>query len=278
MPEEIKKDANDDAILDGLGSDPESLEDNASQAARVLIRALDRAVSMQSGQIKNYVARVRRNSPEASPREVQKVMDKHFTRLSTGTGAGVGATAAVPGIGFVTGTAAVGAESLVFLDAAAFYTMANAYLRGVDIDDPQRRRALILVVLLGTKGTAIVDTVVGDLDDARGLPTGKALNRFSGPALSGINDRLMRAAIRRVGGRLARGWIGKIMPLGIGAVIGTVANRRLAKSVVGSIRDSLGAPPEQFAVALEDLPTKKQLLKRAKNRQVDSASKRKNKN
>ena len=244
-------------ITDALSSDPAALEANVGPGGKVLIAALDRAVAMQSSLISNYITRLRRRHPQDSPAQLQRRVDKHFMRLASGTGAGVGATAAVPGIGFVAATAAVGAESLVFLDAAAFYTMASATLRGADISNPERRRALILVVMLGAKGSAIVDTLVGDVsieDASKRATTTQLLNRVSLPSLGSLNKTLMQSAVKRIGRRLTRGWFAKILPLGIGAVLGTLANRRLARDLVNNVAASLGAPPAHFERSLEALP------------------------
>ncbi len=236
-------------ITDGLGSDPAAVEAKAGPAGRALLKALDRAVSIQSSSVEKYVNRLRRKKPDASPQEIQRLLDKHLLTVVSGSGAGAGAAAAVPGIGFFTGAAAIGVESLVFLDAVAIYTVASAYLRGVDIQDPERRRALILLVLLGAKGSAIVDTVVGDLGRSKGLPTVATMSRFSAPTLGTLNNRLLRTALKQVGKKFRWAWLGKIMPLGIGAVAGTVANRRLAKRAITNSRESLGTPPATFPPA-----------------------------
>ncbi|WP_290198024.1 hypothetical protein [Corynebacterium guangdongense] len=256
-PSKLRTARADDAVTDALHSDAKALENNVGPAGRVLIKALDRAVGMQTSLITNYVARLRRRHPEESPAQLQRRIDRHFMRLSTASGAGVGATAAVPGVGFIAATAAVGAESLVFLDAAAFHTMASAHLRGADVSDPERRRALILVVLLGAKGSAIVDTFVGEAaakDQAAKLPTTQLLNRFSLPTLASLNSRLLRSAVKRISRRLTRGWLGKIMPLGIGAIAGTLANRKLAGDLISNTAVSLGAPPAQFLTSMAELP------------------------
>lgn len=234
------------AIVDGLGSDPRALEADASPAGRALIRALDKAVSVQSSAIENYVDRLRRKNPGASPAEIQELVDKHFLRIATGTGAGAGAAAAIPGVGFFMGAAAIGAESLVFLDAAAWYTLASAQLRGVDITDENRRRTLILVALLGAKGSAIVDTFVGDVGATKGVPTMTTVARFTAPKLTEMNNRLIRTALKYMTRKFRRAWFGKILPLGIGAVAGTVANRKLARSVIANVRESLGVVPARF--------------------------------
>lgn len=101
-------------ITDAVHSDPAVLEDNAGFSGKYLIRALDKAAHMQTGAIEGYISWLRKHNPEKTPAQLQVLVDKHFMRLATGSGAGVGMAAAVPGIGFVTGALAVGAESLVF--------------------------------------------------------------------------------------------------------------------------------------------------------------------
>ncbi len=244
-------------ITDALGSDPSSIEDGAGFGGKYLIPALDKAVHIQTSAIEGYVNWLRRQNPDASPAKIQKLIDRHFLWLATGSGAGVGVAAAVPGIGFVTGAMAIGAESLVFLDAAAFYTVASAHLRGVDINHPERRRALILVVLLGASGTALVDATVGDLSKgrARTAPV-SAISRFSVGRLVEVNDRMIRLAVKQVGKKVRSAWLGKLLPLGIGAVLGTIANRKLVKKTVGNAHDSLGPIPAGFANALPAKPTR----------------------
>lgn len=234
-------------ITDGMGSDPTALERGAGPAGRTLIRVMDRAVSMQTSTITRYVDFLRSRHPDHSPAEIQQLLDRHFRTMATGSGAGVGATAMVPGIGFLLGAAAVSAESVVFLDAAAFYTVASAYLRGADITEPERRRALILVVLLGSQGNALTDILAGDLEEGgHTVPPVRAISRFSITRLGEVNNRMMRLALKQVTKKMSASWIGKIMPFGIGAVIGSVTNRRLATKVINNTMESLGAPPAEF--------------------------------
>ncbi|APT84502.1 hypothetical protein [Corynebacterium aquilae] len=236
-------------ITDAVHSDPQVLEERAGATGRILITALDKAAHMQSSLIEGYVNWLRSKNPEASPYEIQRLMDKHIKRLATGSGATVGAAAAVPGIGFATGAAAVGAESVLFLDAATFYVMASAHLRGVDIRSKERRRALILVVLLGSAGTMIVDAAVGNLGDRKGASVAATLTRFGTPSLNEVNSRLLKTATKRLNKKLWGTWVGKVMPLGIGAVVGTVANRKIADKLIENARTSLGALPAKFASA-----------------------------
>ncbi|QQB46016.1 hypothetical protein I6I10_11225 [Corynebacterium glucuronolyticum] len=228
-------------------TDAAVLEERAGAIGRIVITALDKAVKIQGGAIKQYVSWLKKKNPDATPEELQDLLDKHFKRVATATGAGSGAAASIPGIGMVYGAVAVGADSLAFLDAAAVYTMASALIRGADISDPEQRRSLILMVLAGSSGTAIVDTLLGDLSQENGASTAALLTRFSAPKLSEVNEKLMKSALKSMNKRFRRAWLGKLMPLGVGAVLGSVANRKLADNVVDSAHASLGALPRDFA-------------------------------
>jgi len=240
-------------IDEALREDPTQLEKDAGPLGRAFIGAVDKAVQLQTSTIRTYVDWLRRQNPDATPAEIQKLMDKHLKNTVTGTGAGVGAAAAVPGIGLFAGAAAVAGESVLFLDLAAFYAVASAYLRGEDISDPERRRALVLSLLMGTKGLAIVDAMLGD--DAGKIPGKSTLAKFSGPTLANTNNVLQRIAMRSMRKTLRRAWLGKLMPLGIGAIAGTTANRKLADGVIDNVQSGLSAMPAAFASPLPEKDT-----------------------
>lgn len=245
-----KKKQTEAIIQDVLTADPKRLEEEAGPIGRAFISAVDKAVHLQSGAIRAYVHWLRRSNPDASPKEIQDVMAKHFRNTVSGTGAGAGATAAVPGIGLVTGTAAIVGESVLFLDLAAFYTVASAYLRGWDIKDPERRRAMVLTTLTGTQGVAIVETFLSD--EKSDLPSKNMLARFSGPGLQEANNILTRFAMRSLNKKMRRAWLGKLLPLGIGAIAGTAANRKLADVVITNAAEALGPAPAGFAEPLPE--------------------------
>lgn len=243
-----KKKQKDVAVVEANTAATAISEENASRIGRTFIKGLDRAVHLQSGFIKGYVNWLRRSNPEATPAEIQEIMRKHFMNAAAGSGAGAGGAAAVPGVGFVTGSAAIAAESLLFVDMAAVYTVGSAYLRGEDIADAERRRAIVLLALSGAQGAAIVDTLVGP--EASALPTTKSLAKFTGPTLTQANNMMTRTVMKSINRRLRRMWIGKIMPLGIGVIAGVTANRALAKKVVENTARNLGPAPAEFAAPL----------------------------
>lgn len=243
-------------IQDAMSADPKKLEEDAGPLGRAFIGAVDKAVHLQTGTIRAYVDWLRRQNPDASPAEIQKQMDKHLKRIVSGTGAGAGAAAAVPGVGLVTGTAAIAGESVLFLDLAAIYAVASAYLRGEDVSDPERRKALVLMLLMGSKGLAIVDALIGD--DAERVPGRATLAKFSGPTLLQANNTLERVAMRTMTKRLRHTFLSKMMPLGIGAIAGTAANRKLVDGVINNVQSSLGPVPAGFATELPEKETEEE--------------------
>ena len=206
--------------------------DENNRISQSFMAALNKVISEQSSIIIGYVERLKKSNKNASPQELQELIDKHFLNIVSGTGAAAGASAAIPGIGLVSGAAAIGAESLLFLEAAAWYILASAHLRGDDIRDEERRRALVLVVLTGSQGSALVDTLLGDVTTLSGMKSAATLSRFSGPTLSGINGRLTKLFLKQAQKKLKWAWLSKLLPMGVGAVLGTTANRKLARQVM----------------------------------------------
>ena len=59
----------------------------------------------------------------------------------TASGAAVGTTAVLPGLGTIAALSAAAGETAVFLEATAFYALAIASVYGVATDERERRRA-----------------------------------------------------------------------------------------------------------------------------------------
>ncbi|MDK6258987.1 hypothetical protein QP119_00870 [Corynebacterium frankenforstense] len=217
-------------------------------SAKWLVAVLDRAARVQTTVVEKHVDRLKRKNPDADAAELQAKLDKQFRNAVTGTGASSGGASAIPGIGFVTGAVAIGAESVVFVDFVVAYTMASAYLRGIDIRDPRERRTIVLVSLLGSKGSVVIDTLLPDGLSTTGLPAVASLSRLSGPTLNEVNNRLVRTALKSVSKRIRRAWLGKLLPMGVGLVVGSVANRKLAAHVIEHTNEALG--PARFGEGL----------------------------
>lgn len=206
-----------------------------STTGRALSAALDRAVRIQESTVTAWVSRLSKKHPQASHEELQDTLNTQFLRAATGSGATVGTTSAIPGIGLVTGAAAVAGESVVFLDLTTLYIMASAQLRGADLSEPEARRLVVLTCLLGAQGTALLDVVA---PDSAKSPV-KAARRLSPAALADVNNRLLRVALKRVASRTKVVWLGRLLPLGIGVYLGARANRKLAQQVISHTEQAL---------------------------------------
>lgn len=210
--------------------------------------ALRRAVRAQSGAARDYVDWLRERHPDEAPHALRRRLDSRFLTLVTTSGVAVGATATVPGVGTVLALGAVGAESLVFLEAAAFYTLAAAHVHGIDLGDDEQEERLVTTVLTGASGTALLSRVIDT--DTPGASAGatastSALGRVTRlPGVSALGRRLASRATRRLSRRRAALALGKLAPAGIGAAIGAWGNRKLGHRVLETVHASLGAPPQ----------------------------------
>ncbi|WP_051866874.1 hypothetical protein [Corynebacterium atypicum] len=217
-------------------------------SAKWLVAALSKAASAQAPVIERHVDRLRKKNPEASAEELQEKLNTQFRTAVTGTGASSGGASAIPGIGFVTGALTIGAESVVFVDFVVVYTLASAHLRGIDVRDAEQRRTLVLVSLVGSEGSVMIDALLPQGLATTGLPAVAKLSRLSGPTLNEVNSRLVRMALKSVNKRIRRAWLGKLLPMGVGVVVGGMANRKLANRVIEHTQQALG--PARFDAGL----------------------------
>jgi hypothetical protein len=232
---------------------PATTEDNPSTAAKVLSQVLERGTRVQGPAITAYVDRLRQHNPDATPADIVKKLEKHYLAAVMASGAAVGSAAAFPGIGTLAAMSAVAGETVVFLEATAVYALALAEAYGIPADHRERRRALVLGVLVGEESKRAVADLIGPgrtsgawiSDGAATLPL---------PAVSQLNSRLLRYFVKRY--TLKRGAIafGKLLPVGIGAVVGGVGNRLMGKKIITNARQAFGNPPPRWPSSLHVLP------------------------
>jgi hypothetical protein len=228
-------------------------DENPSAAAKALSSIIERSARVQAPAVKAYVDRLRRQSPGATPAEIVTRLEKHYLAGVMASGAAVGSAAAFPGIGTLAAMSAVAGETVVFLEATSLYVLAVAEVFGIPAGHRERRRALVLAVLVGEDSKRAVADLLGPgrtsgawlADGAATLPL---------PAVTQLNSRLLKYFIKRY--TLKRGAIafGKLLPVGIGAVVGGVGNRLMGKRIVANARNAFGAPPPRWPAAIHVLP------------------------
>ncbi|MGO4618229.1 hypothetical protein AB4305_32840 [Nocardia sp. 2YAB30] len=205
---------------------------------KTVVQLLDTGSRLQAPAVAKYVDRIRRSHPDETPAQIIERLEKQYLLAVTGSGSAVGATAAVPGVGTVAAIAAVSAETTFFMEASAVFTLAVAAVHGISPEDQEQRRALVLAVVLGESGMEIVQKSVGT--SAKNWGTVFA-NRI--PGLSSMNDSLVKRFIVRFITKRAALMAGKVLPAGIGALIGGAGNRALGKATITNARKAFGPAP-----------------------------------
>lgn len=233
---------------------PATVDEHPGTAARALSHVIERSGRVQAPAVKAYVERLRNANPEATPAEIVNKLEKHYLAAVMASGAAVGSAAAFPGIGTLVALSAVAGETVVFLEATAVFVLAVAEVYGIGAQHGERRRTLVLAVLVGEDGRHAVAELVGPgrtsgawlTDGAATLPL---------PAVSQLNSRLLKFFVKKYA--LKRGALafGKMLPVGIGAVIGGGGNRVMGKRIVNNARKAFGTPPSRWPAALHVLPT-----------------------
>lgn len=231
----------------------DGVPENPSTAAKVLSGIIERGSRVQAPAVRAYVDRLREHNSAAAPADIVKKLETQYLAAVMASGAAVGSAAAVPGIGTLTALSAVAGETVVFLEATTLYVLAVAEVYGIPAGHSERRRALVLGVLVGEDGRDALADVVGPgrtsgawvADGAATLPL---------PVVSQLNSRLLKYFVKRY--TLKRGAIafGKLLPVGIGAVIGGVGNRLMGKHIIDNARNAFGNPPPRWPAALHVLP------------------------
>lgn len=157
------------------------------------------------------VARGRSTGADRTPAEAIRVLDGWYLRQqATDAGARAAGLAAAP---------------TTSLDRTMVYLLALADIHGVTLDDPDRRKALLMAVLLGEDGA-----------------------RLAASSLTGSGAAWARrlVSLPRVGNPLLGQLIGKALDTGLSVALAASGESIQARSVVAQARRAFGEPPATF--------------------------------
>ena len=213
-----------------------------------LVRAaFDKALLLQGTVIEKHIARARQRNPKASPTDVVRNLEWIYRTAQTGTGAAVGAAAAAPGVGTGVGLAMAGGELLSSLQLTTLFVLSLAQVHGVRIDELERRQTLVMGILLGGGGGETVQKVA----ERTGQHWAKQIvANVPRESLKKINGVLGRNFVTLYGTRQGIVVLGKVVPFGIGAVIGGGANLLSAEAAVRASRRAFGSAPSSWTATL----------------------------
>ena len=227
----------------GPGADPE--------AAR---SAMDKYLAIQRPVVLYRIRQLRRRYPDATPAELQRKIELQYLNTVTATGGGAGVAAVVPGVGTAASLAVSGAETIGFLEMTALYGQAVAELHGLAVSDPVRARTLVQSLMVGGAAKEIIEQFTGQVM-GRGRDQqafwGEMVTRSLPRALMGdVAARIRDAFIKRFAANTAGRTVGRLVPFGIGAVIGGAGNRLLARRVIETAHEAFGPAPSTFPLDL----------------------------
>ncbi|MBT9605749.1 hypothetical protein [Microbacterium sp.] len=210
---------------------------------QALVKAgLNKALEAQYPIAVENVARLRRVHPDKSPAELISFLNKVYLGAVTTTGAGAGAAAIVPN-GWVQVPVAA-ADLLTFLEASVLYVLSVAEVYGVDVEDAERRKFLVMAALIGNSATAaVVEPLLGRTAPYWGK---KIVQAIPMTVIDAANKVLGPRFITKYGAKQGVLVLGKQIPMAIGVVIGAGGNHAFGWLIIKAARKNLGAPPTSW--------------------------------
>ena len=132
------------------------------------------------------------------------------------------------------------------MQISALFALAVAEVHGIRVEGIERRRTLVLAVVVGEHGAMLVEKVIGVADKhwIKLLPEGIPMS-----AISSLNQTLGRWFVTKYGRTQVVTTMSRVAPLGIGAAIGAGGNRVMSHMAIEASRRVFGPPPTRFAPA-----------------------------
>lgn len=209
--------------------------------------AIIRAIGVQRPLVVAYLRRLQRKHPRADGPELARLIKRDYMVAVTGGGAAVGASAVVPGIGTAASLGLSAAATVGFLEASALYAQSLAELHGITTEDPDKARVMVMAILMGEEGSAMISALTHQAA-GRGVGPVKGWgsvfgNGKSSGAWGAIGAQVQKRFLRKILATQGASIIGRAIPFGLGAAVGGVGNRFLGRKVVESASLAFGPVP-----------------------------------
>lgn len=131
-----------------------------------------------------------------------------------------------------------GGEAVAFLNATVLYVLARAEVQGIRVEDVERRRLLVMAILLGDLGAKGVARVA----ERSGTHWARQIvSKIPTSQIKAANKVLGHNFITKYGTKQGIVVLGKVVPFGIGAVIGGAANAVASQGVISAADLAFGA-------------------------------------
>lgn len=217
---------------------------------------IDKLLGVQRPAVVGHIRSIRAGSPDAAPAEVIKILEGRYLTLVTASGAAAGASAAIPGVGTGVSLAISGVETATFLELSAMFAQSVTEINGVVVDDPDLARALVMTMVIGEAGTQLVRQLAAahGVVAAPDEPWGILLARIPKEALPQIVLQVKDTFVKKFTASQVRKAAGRLIPFGIGAVVGGHGNHSVGMQIIESARAAFGPLPAEFPAGLDPLP------------------------
>ncbi len=203
---------------------------DALKSEGTIDRIVDRVVRMNGGLAREHI---RRFGGGKVGSELLIRLDRQYRITLTGSGAAVGGAAAAPGVGTGVALALSGAEAIATLEATMLYVLSYAEITGIHVEDAERRRTLLMAVLLGGSGQKTIERMVGRTGKHWGKKVAEAVPLQT---IRQINKVLGQNFVTRYGTKQGIVVIGRLAPFGIGAALGGIMGAVSSTVVIRATR------------------------------------------
>lgn len=214
-----------------------------------VVRGIDRVLTVQRPAVLAHIRSIRHGRPDATPEQIIRTLERRYLAAVTTGGALVGASAAVPAIGTGASLALSGVETAGFLEASALFAQSITEVHGIVVDDPDRARALVMTMVLGTAGSDLVKQIAGQVSGGTGKTAfwGEMITKSLPRAVMGpVADRIKKTFLRKFAVAQGTNVVGRLIPFGVGAVIGGGGNHLLGRQIIRTSREGFGPAPATF--------------------------------
>ena len=204
----------------------------------IISSTFDKALEVQYPLAIKNVERLRRVHPNKSPKELLAYLDKHYLRAVAITGFATGTAAAVPN-GVVQTPLA-----LANLEASVFYALCAMEIYGVSIEDHERRRLIVTIVLVGdSTATKALRSL-----NKRTVPywSKKLIDSIPMSTIKRFNEVLGPRFITKYGTKQGVFVLSKQVPVFLGAGIGVIGNILFGYFTIALVKKVFGDTPDTW--------------------------------
>ncbi|MEO8528004.1 MAG: hypothetical protein ABI435_02900 [Pseudolysinimonas sp.] len=223
-----------------------------------LLRSVDKLLSVQRPIVLAHIRSIRTSRPNATPAQIIAILERRYLTAVTTGGALVGASAAIPAVGIGASLALSGVETAGFLEASALFAQSVTELHGIAVDDPERARTLVMAMMLGNGGRELLTQFAGQAvggGTSRNVYWGELITKsMPRAALGPIAEQIRKAFLKKFAVSQGGSVVGRLIPFGIGALVGGGGNHLLGRRVVNSARTAFPPAPASFPLTLDAVP------------------------